>query len=95
MANLTLNDPLFGTFVFYASVLAMKTLFMSIWTARYRLAKKVITIFISVNSPVIENRNYLFDICFYAISMSIVLLAKGVAMANFWRGSNPSLPKTK
>jgi len=41
MANLTLDEPLFGTFVFYASVLAMKTLFMSIWTLRHRLAKKI------------------------------------------------------
>ena len=62
MANLTLNDPLFGTFVFYASVLAMKTLFMGIWTARYRLAKKVITIFIFVNSPEIEKSQCLFGI---------------------------------
>ncbi|KAK3590541.1 hypothetical protein CHS0354_015519 [Potamilus streckersoni] len=36
MANFNFDDPLFSQFAFYSGVVLMKTVVMSVWTARHR-----------------------------------------------------------
>ncbi|KAL4229912.1 Microsomal glutathione S-transferase 1 [Mactra antiquata] len=40
-STLSLENEVFAKFTFYAGVILLKTVFMSIWTARYRIPRKV------------------------------------------------------
>ena len=39
--TLSLDNEVFAKFAFYAGVVLLKTVFMGIWTARFRIANKV------------------------------------------------------
>jgi len=41
LGDLNMQNPLWATFLFYAGVLGLKTVIMSVWTARHRIANKV------------------------------------------------------
>ncbi|XP_037072127.1 microsomal glutathione S-transferase 1-like [Pollicipes pollicipes] len=41
MNDLTMANPLFVTFLFYAAILVLKTVLMSLATARHRIGKKI------------------------------------------------------
>ncbi|KAL3870637.1 hypothetical protein ACJMK2_038684 [Sinanodonta woodiana] len=38
MAKFSFDDPLFAQFAFYSGVVLMKTILMSVWTARHRIS---------------------------------------------------------
>ncbi|XP_043228046.1 microsomal glutathione S-transferase 1-like [Amphibalanus amphitrite] len=41
LGDLNMSNPVFVTYLFYAAVLGLKTLFMSLFTARHRMGNKV------------------------------------------------------
>ena len=45
-ATLSLDNEVFAKFVFYAGVVLLKTVMMSVWIVRYRLPRKVTFIII-------------------------------------------------
>ena len=60
-SGLSFDNPLFSKFVFYAGVVLLKTVFMSIWTAVYRIRKQVI---LSILTVVLRFQIYSYDTVF-------------------------------
>ena len=51
---LSFDNEVFSKFAFYAGVVLLKTVLMSLWTARHRIPKKVSSSFVTLIKSLID-----------------------------------------